>query len=266
MKGLADSFLMLCILCFTQIVSAEQRAEQMFHASTLPYPPYQFINEQTGEPEGLAIDVINTLFQRTFKRKVGYHFYPWKRAVMLTKSGQSDLLFNAGKNDARQQWGRYINSVLILQRYNLFKLSGHLFSVDEAFENTKDLSIAVRAGYLYGSGEFRNALDHQHFKAVVSSESTAQSVQLLLHGRVDMFVGDYLPVQYYLQQQGLSGKIDVVTLNSEPMEVLRWPTYILLSKENTSEAMSQTLYDEMETMKQDGTYQSIVDRYRLPYE
>lgn len=252
------------IVFFLQCTSAlsEHSAERLFRASTLPYPPYQYIDTDTGTAKGLAIEVIDELFRRTGNGQVEYKFYPWKRAVHLTQSGNSDLLFNAGKNQARQAWGRYVDSVLILQRYNLFKRRDHSLFLSRDFRDAGDLSIAVRAGYLYGEGAFRQALDTEMFKSIHFSESTEQSVQMLLHGRVDLFVGDYLPVKHYLEENQLTSEIDRIQLDGEPMEVLRWPTYILLSRENTSEEIAQELYLEMEEMKRDGTYQAIVKRYR----
>ena len=255
-------FLLLLLYLQGNTVLADHSSERIFRASTLPYPPYQFPDPETGTPRGLAIEIIDEAFRRTGNGQVDYKFYPWKRAVHLAQTGSSDMLFNAGKNQARQVWGRYIDSVLILQRYNLFKKRNRPLFIQQDFRDANDLSIAIRAGYLYGEGSFRQALDTQMFRSVQLSDSTEQSVQMLLHGRVDLFVGDYLPVQHYLKQHQLTDQIDLVRYAGEPMEVLRWPTYILLSKENTTEQIAAELYRVMEEMKQDGTYQTIIERYR----
>jgi len=237
-----------------------QAEDKSYKASTLAYQPYQYIVD--GQPAGIAVDIINEAFSRAGAGVVEYSFFPWKRAVFLTETGQSDLLFNAGKNSERQQWGRYVNSVLIQQSYRLFKLASKDLKIEHDFRNVSDTSIAVRAGYLYGSGAFRNALDQGAFNDVLLSDSTQQSVNQLLHGRVDMFVGDYVPVSYYLRQLGLNHLVDTVEIEGEPLEVLSWPTYILLSRQNTDEELEARLFQVMEEMKQDGTYQLIVNRYR----
>ncbi len=230
-----------------------------FNASTLIYPPYQYLENE--EPKGIAIDIIQEAMKRAGSYRVNFNFYPWKRAVYLTEHGQSDLLFNAGKNRARQKWGRYVQSVLIEQRYVLFKRKQHVFSISPEYAGSEDKVISVRRGYLYGDGLFRQALDNHRFSAVSYSDSTKQSVDQLLNHRIDMFVGDQLPVLFYIKEQGLEDQIDIVRHGGEKLEVLYWPTYILFSKERSTPELIDKVNKAMESMKLDGSFDGIIKRY-----
>lgn len=228
-------------------------------ASTLHYPPYEYL--ENGVAKGIAVDIIREALKRSGRPEVFFKFYPWKRAVYHTQHGDGDLLFNAGKNQQRQEWGYYVNSVLIQQSYVLFKLRNDHFSVLPDFSNTQDKVISIRQGYLYGSGPFRKALDSGRFLSVALADSTEQSVKQLLNGRVDMFVGDQLPVLYYLKQNGMDRYVDIVLYQGEKLEVLSWPTYLLFSKSRTTPEFIQKVYIAMEEMKRDGSFQRIIRDY-----
>lgn len=253
------TWLAALILLSPFFTKALAEPDRVLQASTLNYPPYQYIENE--RPKGIAVDMIKEALTRAGPYQVDFKFYPWKRAVHLTEHGQSDLLFNAGKNRARHQWGRYVNSVLIEQSYVLFKRKNHSFSVSPDYSDTQDKVISIRSGYLYGDGFFRQAIDDGRFLAVMHSDSTAQSVKQLLNKRIDMFIGDQLPVLYYIKEQGLEDQIDMVLYDNAKLEVLYWPTYILFSKKRVSPQLVSKVNQAMEAMKLDGTYDQIIRRY-----
>ena len=240
-------------------VAKAELVPQKLLASTLNYPPYEY--SELGEAKGIAVDIIREALERAGVAEVDFNFYPWKRAVFSVQHGQSDLLFNAGKNSARQKWGYFVDSVLIQQSYVLFKRADQELQVAPDYSDSQQLAISVRRGYLYGDGEFRLALDQGKFADILYADSTKQSVDQLLEGRVDVFVGDLLPVKHYLKVQGLEAKIDIVKHRQQPMEVLSWPTYMLFSKQRVSKAFVDQVNLAMEQMKSDGSFSEIVQRY-----
>lgn len=251
------------IICFFALCSSAALADdipEVIFATTLHYPPYEY--RENGEPKGLAVDIAKEALTRVGVKQIDFRFFPWKRAVYVTEHGERDLLFNAGKNAPRQKWGYYVDSVLIQQSYVLFKRKSDQFEVQPDFSNVKDKDISVRAGYLYGSGHFRQALDSEKFHKVELADSTEQSVKQLLNDRVDMFVGDLLPVMYYIQEQELEDQIDIVLYNGERMEVLSWSTYLLFSKLRVTPSFVEKVRLTMEQMKADGTFAAIESKYQ----
>ena len=230
-------------------------------AVTLEYPPYEFVDQD--EPTGAAIEIVKEAVRRTGVNTISFEFHPWNWAVSMTQSGKSDLLFNAGKNRERARWGHYVDSTLILQKYYLFKNKDSQITVSKQFDNVQESSIAIRLGYLYGNGPFKQAIDDNRFGSVAYTYSTQQSVNLLLKNRVDFFVGDYAPVMHYLEKNGLLSEIDIVKQESsfDNLVVLEWPTYILFSKKNISKAYVEEVKNALNEMKTDGTYQSILDEF-----
>jgi len=238
-------------------------ASRVLTAVTLEYPPYEF--SVNGEAQGIAVEIIEEAIRRTNGNSINFTFLPWKRAVYSVKSGQGDILFNAGKNEERQQWGRYGENVLILQKYVLFKKRNADIQVNPYFDNVKDYSIAVRLGYLYGSGNFKKALKENKFSRVSDSKSTKQSVDMLLGDRIDLFVGDYLPVMHYLKSNGLEENIDIVKrsdISTDDLVVLVWPTYMLFNKDSVSESYIEKVNQAMTQMKLDGFIDAVFERYK----
>lgn len=236
-----------------------------FEASTLHYPPYEYMEE--GEAKGIVIDIINEVIKRSRAEGINYTFYPWRRAVNSVEFGDSDLLFNAGKNEARKAWGYYVDSPLVTQHYVLFKRKTSDLIINRNFDNVKNVPIAIRTGYLYGSGMFRDALDQGRFSYIVQSETTMQSIDLLLNKRVDIFVGDYLPVMHYIKEKGLEEQIDIVKKagSDEHNIVLEWPTYIIFSKRKVSKDYVDQIDMILDDMKSDGSYMQYFHKYQVEH-
>ncbi|SCA57801.1 putative amino acid ABC transporter, periplasmic amino acid-binding protein [Candidatus Terasakiella magnetica] len=257
--------LSFCFFGALPVVAEDDKA--VLQAATLHYPPYEY--EINARPAGLAIDILQEAVKRTGKDGVNIEFYPWKRAVSKVQHGFKNVLFNAGKNEQRQVWGYYSNHVLVLQKYYLFTRKGKGLATDLSFEHMKDKKIAVRRGYLYGSGPFKKAITgDKKFKEVTPSDSTEHSVRLLLKGRIDMFVGDYLPVMHYLINNDLASEVELVekTATKENLVVLTWPTYFLFSKKSVRPSYVKLFDDKLKNMIDDGTYDAIYAKYNLRYK
>lgn len=260
-KTVACSFILLVFCLFLPGVAFTFDKNRALEAATLNYPPYEY--QEAGMPTGLAVRIIQAAARRAGVKQVNFNFYPWKRAVMRTEIGQADLLFNAGKNEGRQRWGIYADSVLILQKYYLFKRKNSAFALDKNYAGMETLRIGVRRGYLYGSGGFRKALDNHRFKKVILTDSTEQSVRMLLANRIDLFVGDNLPVTHLLSEQELMGQIDRVqeSKTGNDAVVLTWPTYLLFSKKTVSHEFVQEMSEALDEMKRDGSFDQIIDEF-----
>ena len=256
----------LSLFIFTCFIFGEGNAfekDRPLKAATLDYPPYEYL--ENGEPKGIAVEIIQEALRRTGVSQVVFEFYPWNRSVHLVRSGNSDLLFNAGKNAARQQWGDYVESTLILQKYVLFKRKELTIQVNAQFDNVFNNTIAIRLGYLYGSGVFKQALEGGKFGEIFYSNSTKQSIDLLLGKRIDFFVGDYLPIMHFINKNNLMDRVDVVKESqdhSKNMEVLIWPTYILFSKKNIKHEYVNEVNSALQKMKADGYVERVLDRYK----
>lgn len=252
------------ILYSTTVVysSVVSGSEITLRAVTLDYAPYEYSDD--GEAKGIAVDIIKEATNRIDGVEVRFEFLPWSRAVYKLKEGEADVLFNAGVNDERKQWGNYGKNILIDQTYYLFKRKSSRFLIDPELSGTKQISIGIRLGYLYGSGLFRQAIDEGRFLRVELTKSTKMSIDMLLGGRIDTFVGDYLPTMDFIKKNGLESLIDIVKNSEQPQQnltVLTWPTYLLFNKKSVPLDIIDKIDAAMEQMRIDGTIDLIYARY-----
>ncbi len=259
----APYFKVLCLLlCSSFNAFASSSKPQSLTAATLEYPPYEYT--VNGMPRGIAVEIIEEAVKRTGVDNIEFNFYPWKRAVYSAQNGDSDMLFNAGKNEARSKWGQYSKHILILQKYVLFKRRLDQIEVNNNFNNLEKHSIAIRLGYLYGTGPFRQAIDNNKFARVEQTNSTKQSIDMLLGGRVDMLVGDYLPVMHYIKRNRLEHAIDIIKDSNSAANkvVLTWPTYILFNKKKVPSSYIKKVDSAMQQMQQDGFIEAVFEKYQ----
>ncbi|WP_407702350.1 hypothetical protein [Vibrio algarum] len=82
--------------------------------------------------------------------------------------------------------------------------------------------------------------------------------------RIDLFVGDYLPVMHYIKKNGLEDRIDIVKNSidkTNDLIVLTWPTYILFNKESVTDRYVDDFNNAMTEMKLDGFIDNVFKRY-----
>lgn len=262
----AKKLIYLCVILMSAFLGISfsllaEQPDKHIKATTLLYPPYEYLED--GQPTGIAIDIINEAFNRMGDYRVQFSFFPWGRSVHETKVGRQDMLFNAGVNQERKEWGSYVKTTLVEQRYVLFALADSQFSVNSNIDNVEELVFGTKLHYIYGTGVLRNALDNQHFKRVVKVRSISQNVQMLLKGRIDLFVGDYLPVMYHLTKNCLIDSVRVVkeTNTNNELVVLNWPTYLLISKKSSFFPQLNRLNNVMAEMKDLGVFEELAAPY-----
>lgn len=228
-----------------------------YSASSFNHPPYEYV--EGNKPVGIAVDIIKEAVKRT-GNFVDFIFLPWDKAAHNVELGINDILFNTDKNEMREAWGYYSNSTLLVKNYVLFKRKRTKLVIYSNYNNTKNVSIAIRSEDQYGDGEFRYALDNNKFENIIYSDNTYQSVDLLLNRFVDVFVGDYLSIMYYLSENNLLHEIDVVKEYdvNENHVVLNVPSYVLFSKKSVTKEFVELFDNAMDEIKIDGTHNKIL--------
>ncbi len=251
------NFLVVGVLlfCFSNIVQAESLT-----MLTLHNPPLEYKENESAR--GIAVDLVNEAVKRTGKDVI-IKFSPWKRAQAEVEHGKADACFNTGNTEWRRKWAYFNDEVLINETYVLFISKKANFRVSEINDhNVRNIKVGVQRGYAYG-GSFQKALDHKWFKRIDVAESIEQNIQKLIHGRLDIFVGDLLPSKYYLKQAGILDKVEIVKKKDSDEKFIAsvWPTYVAFSKKRINKKYVEEFNKALVTMKKDGTYQKLIDKY-----
>lgn len=259
------SRLFYLLLGLTLLIPLPSYGDQRWSGATTHYPPYNY--QANGQLVGLTIDIWNEVIQRLGTQQDSVKLYPWKRALHNTKAGSTDVLFNAGVSEDRKKWGRYSKHVKITQKYMLFSRKGEAYASDHSFQSLKNASIAIRRGFLYGFGSFKRSLTTPVFKEIFQTDSTAQSLRLLLNERVDLFVADYYSAMHVIKEQKLEDKVQLVTEigTDKSLVALELPLHFLFSKKSVSKDQADKFDQALLSLLTDGTYAQILKKYNVLY-
>ena len=220
---------------------------------TAPWRPFAYQNAQQ-QPVGIAVEVMQELARRT-GREISLSLYPARRLNQLFDQGQLDINFADSPlwNPPRQHHAPlFTQSYLHVKEYLYFS-ADHVHP-KQPLSEWRGLRIGSEMGYYYPILEpafSQGRLQHKEFL------HSADMLQLLLKHRIDAMAMDEWLFQHLLQQQGLNGKAFVLGPQ------LGNATLCLKLRPELTE-LEQQLDNALQAMKQDGSLQQIIDRYRQP--
>lgn len=98
-------FLKLCLIVyFLSMINAQalygETTRKIIYASGR-WVPYSYIDD-SGEPQGVYIDLLKEIFEKQLKLQVEYQEYPWKRAQEYVKDGLADFFITVVSEERLQ--------------------------------------------------------------------------------------------------------------------------------------------------------------------
>ncbi|WP_404365292.1 substrate-binding periplasmic protein [Marinobacter sp.] len=230
---------------------------QTLKVRTLENPPLEYT--ENGEITGVAVDLTREAIRRT-GHDAEFRILPWKRVLYEVARGEADIAINAGRSEEREAWALYPEESLIDETYVFFSSRPMVLPAD--LSGVEDLSLGNQLGYFYGE-RFHNKITNERFRSIETMHTIQKSLQKLLAGRIDLFLGDLLPTRYYLKQMGLGDRVHVVREEGtdRPLVVSVSPTYAAFSRQTVSPEYVKQFSTALQAMKADGTYDSILDVY-----
>jgi ABC-type amino acid transport substrate-binding protein len=191
----------------------------------LDNPPYAFLED--GKVCGSAINLVRELMS-SLAVPYEIEIVPWSRALRMIETGDAALALHASRNDERSQYALYTDIPVVEEIYHLYKRPEERLYNDKGRLDISGRKLGVQRGYNYPEGlaSFKKQVE------VVTVDHVSQALWMLHAGRIDLFVGDRRPVQYW--QKKLNIKVSIVSahhLNSGESLVLgRLQTYLILPK------------------------------------
>lgn len=157
-------------------------------------PPLRYVNENTGQYEGLSIDYISAL---SMELGVNIEFKPlmWQEALNQLKTGQIDL---CDMYPSEERGKDFLFSMPIYYQRGAVLIK----KTNESIKSVQDLEnkrISANAGdYVF---EYLN----ENFNHVTSLEATDlnEAIQLLLEEKVDAVLGDESVMNYLIDKKQL---------------------------------------------------------------
>ncbi len=207
--------------------------------------------QKSGQPEGLAIALLNRLSQR-FQFTYEVQYVPWKRALQMAKQSKVDGIIGAYYSEERAGYLTYAKQPIYEDQFVLISLQSKNIQWRGELSELTGRSFALLRSALYGEWyqKTSDAIDI----AVVSS--LLQQFELLSVGRVDFIVNNLRTSPIQLKKLNLEGKVTF----HQPALATRKGFFTATKTSKLVELLPQ--FDRyMQTLESDGLLQQLKTRY-----
>lgn len=215
------------------------------------YAPISF--EENGQVVGISPDIIREAFKR-MGYEVKLQLLPWKRVQAMVKDGEADGFFSPYKSLERETMYTFPAEALLIEK--------NIFVVPKDSPITYDGDISKLKPYGIGTLMGYSTLDKYRKNQLITnvdiSPSVEASLQKLISGerKVDLVVNNNYILQYTAKKMNITDSIKEL---SPPLEEI--PSYLAFTKKKDHAEIISKFEIELRKMKQDGTYQRIIEKY-----
>ncbi len=216
------------------------------------HPPYNFINVQTKNIEGLAVDVIKAMLVEAGDAENKIKMFPWARIYNMALTQKNVAIFSMSYTKERDPLFKWVGELHNSKSY-LWKDSSRDDITINSREDLSKYKIVVQ----------RNGGDHQIFKNEYGFEDnlhlvidTQQRYKLIFRGRGDLFVETPFTLKWQLGRYDYENRIEKVYFIPE------FGASLNLAFSNETDDIVVNRYKKALTqIKQNGTYQTIIKKW-----
>lgn len=213
------------------------------------FPPYNYTEE--GKVTGLGTEIVQALLQEV-GIEANIQVLPWARAYKMAQEEKNVLIYTIARTPQREDLFKWIGLV-VEQQGTLFVLK----SRDDIVIGTLDDAHKYRVGSVIEDARTQYLIS-QGFDEIDQVSSNETNMKKLLRGRIDIWVEDELTAYYLLKQNGHEPQDTVKILYQFP---LGGGGHIAFSS-STSDELVEKFKQAYEKIKQDGTYERILGKYK----
>lgn len=227
-------------------------------------PPYQFQAERRGIGHASGVDIaIVRLAAKRAGLTVGFRFQPFDLSLRLLEAGQIDLV--PGAYDTAQRRGyATVSPAYRVGRERLFFPAQVSLPVADSVDALiarlieREQSVALVRGYDWGTKNDA-ALKRLDAEGLVRwADSLSETVDLVLSGHADAFVGDQLVGLALLAQSRQQG------FRMHPLVLQERPIHLLFAKGALSAWQLQAFNQALEELVAQGDVERIMQRFVEP--
>ncbi len=217
------------------------------------YEPY---TSSEGNGSGVVLEVIEQAFAAT-DVEVRFDFFPWKRCELYVERGEAFGAAPYFKTEERLE--KYDFSDAIVYSSNRFFYNKEKFPNGFTWDTLEDFqgySMGGTLGYWYVPAFERVGL------AIDFAASDKQNLAKLIRQRIDFTVIDELTGMRILRED-FAEDMDKIGMLEKPESFIKF--YLLISRTYpNSETLTEKLNRGLSIIKENGTYQEILQQYNIP--
>lgn len=218
--------------------------------TTGEFPPW---TGATLPHQGYVNHIISASFAAV-DRRVEFVYLPWKRAYEEVKRGKYDLT-SYWYEDASHRDIMLLSEPLIQNRTVFFQRSEDPPIHWQSLDDFAPYRMSATVGFTY-TPEFRQAILDQRLQ-VSMVPSDVQNIKMLMSGRVDVIATDEMSGFY----MAATLSVDPRKLRVLEPELAKVYGYVMANKSNPEAVALIAAFNRgLDIIKQNGTYQSIINR------
>jgi polar amino acid transport system substrate-binding protein len=227
-------------------------AETLLIASDGDFRPLTYL--EGGHPAGALCDILAEAARRA-NIPIEIRFMPWARGMAEVRAGRVDALFPVIKTADRESYLAFPSEVLLSTTISLFVRADSPITYDGDIHSIADRKIGI-ANQVSSGPAMDRAVQSGLLTHVQIVASTTKMVKMLTTGRIDMIPAYNRGIWADAKTLGLEDEIKEL---SPPLDVL--PAYLAFSRSRDMSAEIQALDATLKSMKDDGSYQKMLDAY-----
>ncbi len=168
-----------CLLLLSCLGTAQAELGKLEYL-TEEYPPYNF-TDQTGQPSGLAVELLQLIWQRTQTPAQPIRILPWARGYYLLTQKPNVVLFSTARTDTRDPLFKWVcpigysEYVLLAHKRRPLTLS--------AVEQINDYRISAVRADASEQLLLNRGMDESR---IISANRLSQALKMLVSGRADL--------------------------------------------------------------------------------
>ena len=215
---------------------------------------YPLILEQdeSGAPKGLAIDILNTIFNELDTR-FEVKFYPWKRALLVVKNGTVDGVIAAYQTAERRQFLDYSDKPFYVDKMVIVARKEWKGGWNGEWETLKGEKILQIRGWAYGPS-FKAAKKSLNVKTV---NNIKDAFRMLFLQQADVVVADETGALIEIKREGY-GNVRIVEPSFRSNK-----GYFEFSKKVGDTAFQRRFNTALNRMWRDGEIARLLSKYGL---
>ena len=228
------------------------RGEEITVAVENAYLPFNFINPETGEPDGWDYDAVNEICERINCVPV-YEEAAWDGMIVAVSNGQFDMAADGITiTEERAEVVDFSQAYIRLEQVILTRADEDRFSSAEELAENREFVLGSQPG----TTNYETSADLVGAERIQAFETFGVAVQALLEGSVDAVIMDNVASQGYIGANEGDLKIVGKPLTSEGLGFIFPPGSDLVEPVNAA----------LTSMEQDGTLDELFQKWFIEFD
>ena len=253
------------IFVFVMAVSIGKASDALKIAACEAFPPFTYATDVNGKPDiskptGFDSEIINEIFATNKDLALrSFKIYPWKNGLNGTFEGKYDAIMPTIKNTDREKKLYFPKEHISSGIYKLFILKKNQGKFKyNSFDDLKGHKVGMLRGLAIPK-ELKTADNSGKF--LKEAKNIEINLKMLLDGKIDYLMEDYLVVVKTLDKMNLSNKVIAL---EKPVYLVKH--YVAFSKKSVKKSTVDKFNTALTKFKQTDKYLKLKEKYNIPDE